>query len=64
MESERKKVAELQQAPEKCSEEIKELEEQQEELMETKAKEEKCVEKVMANIRTETEVGCWDSSRS
>ena len=56
VEAERKKVAELQEAPEKCASEIQELEEQQEELVEKKSQEEKNLEKVMENIKTETQV--------
>ena len=58
VEAERKKVAELQEAPEKCASEIQELEEQQEELVEKKSQEEKNLEKVMENIKTETQVRC------
>lgn len=56
METERKKVAELQEAPEKCASEIRELEEAQEDLVDRKGREEKCVEKVMENIKSETQV--------
>ena len=57
VEMERKKVSELQQVPEKCAEEIKQLEDAQEDLVARKEMEEKSVEKVMENIKCETEVG-------
>jgi chromosome segregation ATPase len=57
VELERKKVSELQQAPEKCAAEIQQLEEEQEDLVERRSLEEKALEAVMENIRSETEVG-------
>jgi len=59
VESERKKVAELQEAPEKCASEIKELEEKQEDLQEKKQEEEKSMLKIMENIKSETEVSSF-----
>jgi len=49
-------VADLQELPEKCTSEIKELEEEQEDLVEGKKQAEKDCERVMEGIRSETKV--------
>ena len=63
VELERKKVDELQEAPEKYGAEIEELEETKQFLEERKAAETKAMEKVISNIQNETKV-CFTTPTS